>query len=89
VEANIKIEGDKTRAACEVCQKFASATWRYGPLALKKKGLIVDGVMQAYCDVCGQSVLIAQQSAYKLREACEKTRQSSPEDATGSSFPSA
>jgi Arc/MetJ-type ribon-helix-helix transcriptional regulator len=79
---NIKVEGDKTRAACELCQKFASATWRYGPLVLKA-GQTVDGVMQAYCDTCGSSLLIAHQSSYKLREAGEKSVKRTSVNLTG------
>ncbi|MFA5507299.1 MAG: hypothetical protein WC423_17860 [Vulcanimicrobiota bacterium] len=53
---NIKLPGDKTEAACETCQRFAEATWQYGPFRLKD-GTNVTEVMQAYCDTCGESLL--------------------------------
>lgn len=68
---NIKMPGDKTESACETCQRFAEATWQYGPLRLKN-GTIVDKVMQAFCDTCGESLLVAQQSVYKIKEARER-----------------
>lgn len=67
---NIKLPGDKTEAACETCKRFAEATWQYGPFRMKD-GTTAEDVMQAYCDTCGESLLIAQQSVYKIKEARE------------------
>lgn len=64
---NIKMPGEKTRAACETCQKFTEATWSYGPFQTND-GIKAKDVMQAYCDICGESLLLAQQSVYKIRE---------------------
>jgi hypothetical protein len=68
---NIKLPGDKTEAACETCQRFTEATWRYGTFRLKDETDVKD-VMQAYCDTCGESLLVAQQSVYKIKEARER-----------------
>lgn len=68
---NIKLPGDRTEAACETCGRFTEATWQYGPFQLKD-GTVVKDVMQAYCDTCGESLLVAQQSVYKIKEARER-----------------
>lgn len=65
---NIKMPGDKTRAACDGCKAFKQATWNYGKLKTED-GSVAEGVMQAFCDSCGESLLIAQQSVYKITEA--------------------
>lgn len=67
---NIKMPGEKTEAACETCQRFAEATWKYGPFR-SSDGSVANDVMQAYCDTCGESLLVAQQSVYKIKEAKE------------------
>lgn len=73
----IKIPGDRTRAACETCQKLTSATWRYGDLPMDS-GEVAHDVMQAYCDMCGASLLVAQQSAHKIRQTRQEKTSSAP-----------
>lgn len=58
--------GDKVRAACENCGRFQSATFAYGDFKLSD-GSSVPDVMRATCDVCGQTVALAQQSAHAIK----------------------
>jgi hypothetical protein len=68
---NIRVPGNKTKVACEKCQAFQPGTWNYGPFEMSD-GSIIEQVMQAYCNVCGESCSMAHQSAWKLREAREE-----------------
>ncbi|MHB2019991.1 MAG: hypothetical protein ACYCW6_23875 [Candidatus Xenobia bacterium] len=67
---SIVLEGDKVEAPCEKCGGFVPATWRYLPYRLAD-GRVVDDVMQAQCDTCGQVVAAADQSAHLIKQALD------------------
>jgi len=58
--------GDRVRAACERCGRFRPATFALGDLPLED-GSTVPDVMRATCDVCGDIVALAQQSAPAIK----------------------
>lgn len=68
---NIKLPGDKTKVICEKCGAVRSATWNYDDYLLEE-GTVVQDVMLARCDVCGEQAGLAQQSACRIRQAREK-----------------
>ena len=74
MKRKIRLPGEKTEVVCENCEAVRSATWNYGEYHLDD-GTKVDGVMLAKCDVCGEDAGLAQQSAYRIRQAREKARQ--------------
>lgn len=59
--------GKRVKAPCDRCDAVMQATYDYGPVPYK--GTVVEGVMRATCDVCGQVVATAQQSAPLFRAA--------------------
>lgn len=65
---SIILEGQLTEAPCETCQKFTIARFAYGTLTLED-GLVVENVMRATCEECGQVTSLAPQSGYLLRKA--------------------
>ena len=68
----IILPGEKVEAECERCARFVTATYNYGDLALQS-GLTVNKVMRAVCDVCGDVLEVAHQSAHRIREAKRKS----------------
>lgn len=68
----IILPGEKTEAECECCGQFVAATYDYGKLALQS-GLVVDKVMRAVCDVCGEVLEVAHQSVHRISEAKRKS----------------
>lgn len=69
----IRVPGDKVRAVCPHCRRLVPSTWRYEDFRLDS-GICVQDVLQAYCDTCGTSVLVAQQSAPLIKDAREADR---------------
>ena len=67
---SIILPGKAIRASCEECGRFTEATFAYGPF--EYDGAIVDDVMRATCNVCGQVVSLAPQSSHRLRVAREE-----------------
>jgi len=63
--------GDTTKVACESCQKLTYAVFNYGTFTLDD-GTVVENVMQAACEVCGQVAAIAHQSAPVIKVARER-----------------
>ena len=68
----IRLPGEKTKVACEVCKKFQPGTWDFGTYYLQD-GRAVEQVMMASCDVCGYKAGLATQSAWRIREARENS----------------
>lgn len=62
--------GKKVKATCDRCDAHVGATYDYGPVPYQ--GAVVEGVMRATCDVCGQVVATAQQSAPLFRAAVKE-----------------
>lgn len=67
------LPGQKTRVGCDGCKAMQSATFRYDTLILPG-GIKVPHAMLAFCDVCGQQVAMAQQSAHLVRKATRRPR---------------
>lgn len=59
------LAGEKKRLPCEHCQRVQPATYRYANFTFED-GVEVADVLQAFCDVCGRSLAVAQQSASKI-----------------------
>ena len=72
---SIVLEGELTEAPCQFCKGFVQARFSYGPVELEK-GLVVENVMRATCEVCGEVVSLAQQSSYLLRRALASHKRS-------------
>ena len=70
---SITCPGEKELAACEKCQKFTQVTWNYGPVTFEE--LVVEQVMRATCDTCGEVVGTAHQSSYLFKKALRQQRQ--------------
>jgi len=68
----IILPGEMIEAECDNCGSFVTATYNYGKLALRS-GLTVDKVMRAVCDVCGEVLEVAHQSAHRIQEAKRKS----------------
>ncbi len=68
----IILPGEKIEAECDHCGTFVFATYNYGKLTLQS-GLTVDKVMRAVCDVCGEVLEVAHQSAHRIQEAKRKS----------------
>ena len=66
---SIVTEGTVERTPCEQCQKLVPATYSYGPV--EHEGLIVEDVMRAVCNQCGDIVATTPQSAHRFREAIQ------------------
>jgi hypothetical protein len=69
----IRLPGEKTTVACEVCQALQPGTWDFGVYHLQD-GRAVEQVMMATCDVCRSKVGLATQSAWRIREARESSQ---------------
>ncbi|MBT9587769.1 hypothetical protein IV102_30825 [bacterium] len=67
----VYLEGEAIRAICETCNSRQEATFRYDSIKMED-GLVIDGVMQAFCNNCGSSLVIAPQSTPKIRQARTK-----------------
>ncbi|MBI3929995.1 MAG: hypothetical protein HY319_30935 [Armatimonadetes bacterium] len=67
---SIVLPGQTTPALCEKCGRQVQATFSYGTFRFDN-GLIVEDVMRATCDTCGEPVVLAAQSSYRLRTALE------------------
>jgi len=65
----IFLPGKSVKASCERCGHFVNATYAYG--AVEFDGMIVEDVMRATCDTCGDIVGTAGQSAYLFRQASD------------------
>lgn len=63
---SIVLPGQVTKAICETCKKRVTATFSYGEFRFDD-GLVVEDVMRAVCDECGEPVAIAGQSSHRLR----------------------
>ncbi|MDR0306731.1 MAG: hypothetical protein LBI42_07825 [Chitinispirillales bacterium] len=59
-------DGEKSKGPCETCRKLVSTTFRYAPL--NYGGRVIPDVLQDFCDACGSSVSIPQQSSFVVRE---------------------
>lgn len=70
----VYLEGEVIRALCESCEGRREATFRYDSVKLDD-GLVIDGVMQAFCNQCGSSLVIAPQSTPRIRQARTKVVQ--------------
>ena len=66
---SIVTEGTVELTPCEQCQKLVPATYSYGPV--EHEGLIVEDVMRAVCNQCGDIVATTPQSAHRFREAIQ------------------
>ena len=60
--------GDTVRGGCEKCRVLVSATYDYGRIKLDD-GTLVENVMRANCDDCGETIAIAHQSAPAIKAA--------------------
>ena len=65
-------EGTVELIPCETCQQLVPATYSLGPV--EHEGLIVEGVMRAVCNQCGDIVATTPQSAHRFREAVQAAR---------------
>jgi len=70
---SIVLEGKIVQASCETCQKFMPARFAYGPLEWEE-GLVVENVMRATCEQCGNVVALAPQSAHLIRRAVQQQK---------------
>lgn len=70
----VYLEGEVIRALCESCEGRREATFRYESVRMDD-GLVIDGVMQAFCNQCGSSLVIAPQSTPRIRQARTKVGQ--------------
>jgi len=59
-------EGTVELIPCETCQQLVPATYSLGPV--EHEGLIVEGVMRAVCNQCGDIIATTPQSAHRFRE---------------------
>lgn len=64
---SILLEGTIEQAPCETCKGFTAATYAYGPVELEP-GFIVEDVMRATCNHCGNVVATAPQSSHRFRK---------------------
>lgn len=64
----VYLEGEVIRTLCEYCEGRQKAAFRYGSVKMDG-GLVIDGVMQAFCNKCGSSLVIAPQSTPRIRQA--------------------
>lgn len=71
---NLVLPGQKTRVGCDTCKAMVSATFRHDTITLDD-GVKVPNAMLAFCDICGNQVAMAQQSAHLIRKARETRRQ--------------
>ena len=70
----VYLEGEVIRAICEACVGRQEATFRYDSIKMDD-GLVIDGVMQAFCNKCGSSLVVAPQSTPRIRQARTKVSQ--------------
>ena len=70
-------ENDKSKAICDKCSKVVDTTFKYE--IFKYKNILIEDVLQGFCDECGKSVSIPHQSTYKIKsyreEKCTKKRE--------------
>lgn len=71
---SIVLEGHHIQGPCQKCRAFVDATFSYGPVELEP-GLIVEDVMRATCDKCGQVVATTPQSAHRFKAALDDKKQ--------------
>jgi hypothetical protein len=71
---SIIIEGTQMEAACESCRKFTLSTYAYGSFPTED-GQIVEDVMRATCNTCGEITALSHQSAHRLKAAREERQQ--------------
>ena len=64
----VYLEGETIRAICESCKSRQNATFRYDSIKMDN-GLVIDGVMQAFCNRCDFCVAVAPQSTPKIQQA--------------------
>ena len=60
--------GDTTRGGCESCKAMVFGTYNYGQIKLTD-GTVVENVMRALCDDCGEIIAVAHQSAPAIKAA--------------------
>ena len=65
-------EFEKSKGFCEKCKTVVSATFKLG--ILEFNGAKIPDVLQEYCDECGCSIGIPQQSSVKIKEFHAKQR---------------
>lgn len=63
--------GDTIRGGCEKCKALVAATYEYGRIKLDD-GTVVENVMRALCNDCGEMVAVAHQSAPAIKAARAK-----------------
>jgi hypothetical protein len=59
-------EGTVELIPCETCRQLVPATYSLGPV--EHEGLIVEDVMRAVCNQCGDIIATTPQSAHRFRE---------------------
>ena len=63
----VYLEGVVIRTLCEFCDGRQEATFCCDSVTMDD-GLVIDGVMQAFCNNCGSSLVIAPQSTPLIRQ---------------------
>ena len=64
---SILLEGTVEQAPCETCKAFTAATYAYGPVEIEP-GFVVEDVMRATCNRCGNVVATAPQYSHRFRK---------------------
>jgi ferredoxin len=70
--------GDKSKAGCETCKAVVPTTFGIHDVKLEASGAIVEQIMAASCDQCGEVVAIPPQSTPAVRAVIRTALDSSP-----------
>ena len=61
-------QGEKSAGYCRRCKASVQTTFRCESYTIPETETVVPGVLQAFCDTCGEIVSLPQQSTYKIKE---------------------
>lgn len=64
-------EGEKSQAYCEDCRSLVFTTFGIHDVEIAAHGILVDGIMAAACDHCGEVIAIPPQSTPSIKASMD------------------